>query len=31
MTEKEKQIATATTIAEKLGWTVRIENGKIKG
>ena len=30
MTEKEKQIATATTIAEKLGWTVRIENGKIE-
>lgn len=30
MTEKEKQIATATTIAQKLGWTVRIENGKIE-
>ncbi len=30
MTERERLIATATTIAEKLGWTVHIENGKVE-
>lgn len=30
MTDKEKQIVMATEIAEKLGWNVRLNNGKIE-